>query len=143
MTEILSLESASVDETNVIGEKIAQAISFPSCIYLHGDMGQGKTTLCKSIIAALGSRQTVTSPTYNLVQEYEVNSGVVYHMDLYRLDDPEELEYLALSDLWTSNSVFLVEWPQKGHGFLQQATHEIVIEPTVSNLSRQISFREL
>ena len=141
MTEILTFESASLDDTNIIGQKLAKLITFPSCIYLHAEMGLGKTTLCKSIIAALGSQQTVTSPTYNLVQEYRVKEGNVYHMDLYRLEDPSELEFLALSDLWSSSSLFLIEWPQKGDGFLQAATHEIVFQQVKTSDTRNITFK--
>jgi len=141
VTEILTFESNSLEETNNIGQKIAELITFPSCIYLHAGMGLGKTTLCKSIISALGCQQTVTSPTYNLVQEYNVREGIVYHMDLYRLEDPSELEFLALSDLWSQQSVFLVEWPQKGDGFLHAATNEIVIQKNGLPDSREIVFQ--
>jgi len=140
VTEILTLASASLEDTDRIGRQIAQTIDFPSCIYLHADMGQGKTTLCKSIIAELGSTQTVTSPTYNLIQEYPVSNGIAYHMDLYRLDDPSELEFLALPDLWSKHSVFLIEWPQKGSGFLPPATHEISIKTNKNNGLRSIIF---
>jgi len=86
VSEILSFNSTSLDDTQEAGQKIAANIALPSCIYMHADMGQGKTTLTKSIIAAMGAKQTVTSPTYNLIQEYDVDGGTVYHMDLYRLD---------------------------------------------------------
>jgi len=136
----INFESRSHIDTEDIGKKIAELITFPSCIYLNADMGMGKTTLCKSIIAGLGSTQTVTSPTYNLIQEYEVSQGVVYHMDLYRLNDPEELEFLALPDLWASQSVFLIEWPQKGLGFLQKPTHQITINKINESEARKITF---
>jgi len=142
VAQILTFESSSLEDTKKIGEKIAGAIAFPSCVYLNADMGQGKTTLCKSIIEALGCKQTVTSPTYNLVQEYNVDAGLVYHMDLYRLEDPSELEYLALPDLWSQQSLFLVEWPEKGHGFLQPATHEITIEQTQNSSIRSICLKK-
>lgn len=87
----------------------------------------GKTTLCKSIIQAFGYSGPVTSPTYNLIQEYPVAAGTIYHMDLYRLNDPAELEFLALADLYTSSSIFLIEWPQQGAGLLPEASHAISI----------------
>ena len=108
----------TLEQTEAAGAKIASAITFPSCVYLHGDMGAGKTTLTKAILQGLGYEKAVTSPTYNLIQEYKVPKGMVYHMDLYRLDDPSELEFLALADLWSETTVFLIEWPQKGEGFL-------------------------
>jgi tRNA threonylcarbamoyladenosine biosynthesis protein TsaE len=91
-------------------------------------MGAGKTTLCQSIIHELGYSGSVTSPTYNLIHEYPVKEGVVYHLDLYRLEDPAELEYLAIGDLWQNDSVFLVEWPNIGQGHLPQAGYYISID---------------
>jgi len=114
-------------QTQAAGSQIASALMFPSCVYLLGEIGVGKTTLCKSIIESLGYSGPVTSPTYNLIQQYPVTAGVIYHMDLYRLEDPAELEFLALSDLWENNSLFLIEWPERGDGFLQAPTHRILI----------------
>ena len=122
-----SFSSGSLSETETIGCKLAALLSFPACVYLQGDMAAGKTTLAKSIINSLGYCGEVTSPTYNLIQEYPVNDGVVYHMDLYRMEEPSELEYLAVADLWSANSLFLVEWAERGYGYLQPADLEIHI----------------
>jgi len=143
VSQMLRFKSTCHEETQVIGKKIAELITFPSCIYLDAEMGMGKTTLCKSIIAGLSCQQTVTSPTYNLIQEYSIEEGVVYHMDLYRLDDPSELEFLALPDLWNSESVFLIEWPQKGEGFLQFPTHKIGITKLEGTQKREITFESM
>lgn len=107
--------------------QISQQLEFPACVYLSAEMGAGKTTLCKSIIQAFGYSQAVTSPTYNLIQEYQVAQGTIFHMDLYRLEDPAELEFLAITDLWSPRSLFLVEWPERGVGYLMPATHEITL----------------
>ena len=120
-------ESNSLDQTAKVGASIASMLSFPSCVYLEGDLGAGKTTLTKSIIQSLGYVGEVTSPTYNLIQEYQVEQGMVYHMDLYRLQDPSELEFLGLEDLWSQESLFLVEWPKNGDGFLQVPNVEVTI----------------
>lgn len=128
MSDIRSFSSKSLEQTAEIGKQIYDLLRAPACVYLKGDLGTGKTTLCQSIIAAFGITETVTSPTYNLIHEYSYSEGVIYHMDLYRIDDPSELEYLALNDLWGDNSVFLVEWPDKGVGYLQAPSHEIVLE---------------
>lgn len=111
----------------MVGATIAEILSFPKCIYLDGAMGAGKTTLTASILAGLGYKGSVTSPTYNLVQEYQIGQGTVYHMDLYRLEEPDELEYLAIDDLWTEESIFIIEWPSKGVGFLPKADISISI----------------
>lgn len=97
------------------------------CVYLEGDMGAGKTTLAKSIINAFGYQGAVTSPTYNLVQEYPVSDGIIYHMDLYRLEDPGELEFLALDDLWEQDAIFLIEWAERGQRHLRAAERIISI----------------
>ncbi len=117
----------SLSETEEAGRELANYLNFPSCVYLNGEMGAGKTTLSKSIINALGYSGDVTSPTYNLIQEYPVTQGIVYHMDLYRLKDASELEYLAIEDLWSNASLFLVEWPDKGGRYLRPANFEIVL----------------
>jgi len=134
----LTFDSRCLEDTAKIGEKIAQVISLPSCIYLQADMGMGKTTLSKSIIRALGCDESVTSPTYNLIQEYPIRHGIAYHMDLYRLEDPEELDFLALDDLWTNESLFLVEWPEKGQGYLPPANYTIRITSDQTENSRII-----
>jgi len=120
-----SFETSSLEQTSEVGSKIASMLSFPCCVFLIGDLGAGKTSLVKSVINSFGYVGDVTSPTYNLIQEYQVEQGMIYHMDLYRLEDPSELEFLGLEDLWTDRSVFLIEWPEKGEGYLQSANIEI------------------
>jgi tRNA threonylcarbamoyladenosine biosynthesis protein TsaE len=129
-----SFSSPSLEQTHAIGRQIAAQLVFPSCVYLHGDMGAGKTTLIKSIIQAFGYVGEVTSPTYNLVQEYQVEQGTIYHMDLYRLEDPSEVEFLAIQDMWSDRSLLLIEWPVRGAGYLQAPNSEIFIN-RVSNKS--------
>lgn len=140
MTIIQTFCSSSLGETDVIGARIAALLELPACVYLNGAMGSGKTTLCKSIIGAFGIKETVTSPTYNLVHEYRGEAGRLFHLDLYRLQDPQELEFLALADLWTDTSLFLIEWPERGEGVLQAATHTIDINAgnPGSPMSREI-----
>ena len=132
MTQVIesnshTFHSQSLADTDRIGKRIAQDLIMPACVYLEGELGAGKTTLCKSIIQSLGYQGEVTSPTYNLIQEYVVDNGVVYHMDLYRLNSPEELEFLAVEDLWCDKSIFLIEWPSKGGSLLHEATHQVAI----------------
>lgn len=108
-------------------------LRFPCCVYLKGDLGAGKTSLVKSLVNSLGYVGEVTSPTYNLIQEYQVEQGMIYHMDLYRLEDPSELEFLGLEDLWSDRSLFLIEWPEKGEGFLQLPNIEITLSKTFNS----------
>ena len=133
----------SIQETSEIAQEISDYFVFPNCIYLHGTMGAGKTTFTAAILAALGYQGPVTSPTYNLIQEYQLENGVVYHMDLYRIEDASELEFLALEDIWNTDSMFIVEWPQNGIGYLRNADIHIEINkcPEIGHDSRQIVIR--
>jgi tRNA threonylcarbamoyladenosine biosynthesis protein TsaE len=90
----------------------------PLVLYLHGDLGAGKTTLARGLLQGLGERGPVRSPTYGLVAEYEPAAGRVLHLDLYRLRSPDELLALGLADYLPGSRLWLIEWPEKagGHG---------------------------
>ncbi len=97
-------------------------------IHLEGDLGAGKTTLTRGFIQGLGHEGRVKSPTYTLIEPYEVAGRHLLHLDLYRLSDPEELEYLGLRDHLDGESIFLVEWPEKGGELLPPADLGILID---------------
>lgn len=96
--------------------------------YLIGDLGAGKSLFSRGFIQFFIPGQKVKSPTYTIVENYNFSTNTIYHLDLYRLCDPEELEYLAIRDLFSGNFTALVEWPQKGTPVLQAADVEIRFE---------------
>lgn len=117
MTLFLADENATVAVAKVFADTLKQG----GLVFLEGTLGAGKTTFSRGLIQALGHEGVVKSPTYTLVEEYPLAAVQVYHFDLYRLADPEELEFMGVREYLQPQNLCLIEWPEKGLGILPNA----------------------
>lgn len=132
----MSIFLADEKATIAFGQTFAKHCPAGLTVYLYGDLGAGKTTLVRGLIQSFLPDVKVKSPTYTLVEDYDLSTVKqntnqlkhIFHFDLYRLGDPEELEYIGGRDYFSDDAVCLIEWPQRGEGWLPQADVEITLE---------------
>jgi len=110
------------------GKSLSKRLNKGTICYLIGDLGAGKTSLVQGIMQGFGYNGAVTRPTYNLVHEYPTKNICVYHVDLYRLNMPEEVFELGLEEMSTDSNIVLIEWPEKGEGCIPEASCLIDIQ---------------
>jgi tRNA threonylcarbamoyladenosine biosynthesis protein TsaE len=127
------------DESDMVafGQALSALIKNPMVITLKGQLGAGKTTLSRGMLQGLGHCGSVKSPTYTIVEPYKLSAGSVFHFDLYRIADAEELEYMGFGEYLAEAQLCLIEWPERGQGFLPQA--DIAIEISQSGDGRCVT----
>ena len=114
-------------ETEQFGAELWRILPKKCLVFLKGDLGAGKTTLTRGVLRAAGYTMAVKSPTYTLVEEYDMPDGKVFHFDLYRIKDPEELEWIGMQDYLEQQSLCFIEWPELGKGWLPAPDIELSI----------------
>lgn len=133
---------ATPEETVRFGTVLAKQLpDAPLVVYLEGDLGAGKTTTARALLQALGVEGAVRSPTYTLIENYTTSHGDIAHLDLYRIADPEELDYLALDEIASRARLWLIEWPQKGRGALPEP--DVIVTLAQQDEGRIAEFRAM
>src|SRR5438552_14083215 len=129
-TSAREIVTHSAEETIAFGRTLVKVLSPPKLVLLRGDLGAGKTTLVKGIAAGFqaAAEEDVTSPTFTLVHEYRSPNVNLYHIDLYRVDTPRELETLGIDDLIAENSLLLIEWGEKFPSLQRDQNAEITLK---------------
>ena len=125
---MIEIKINTEDDMLALGNRLAQLLQGVGVLHIKGDLGAGKTTLCRGMLRGMGYSGAVKSPTFTLVEPYQFSGAEVYHFDLYRLIDPGELEYIGIDEYFGGNKLSLIEWPDKAAGYLPEHDLEIAID---------------
>ena len=137
MTIILNTPEA----TEAFGAKLWHLLPDKCTVFLQGDLGAGKTTLVRGCLRAAGYQGAVKSPTYTLVEEYSLQARNIFHFDLYRLNDPEELEWIGIQDYFAQDSLLFIEWPEMGSGFLPEP--DVILALQIKGEERYLEIKKM
>ncbi len=124
MTEIVD----SPEKMEAAGASLIQSLSTPAIVYLRGNLGAGKTTFVRGALRGMGYQGLVKSPTFTLVESYTFTDLTVHHFDLYRISDPEELDFIGVREYSTDSTICFIEWPDMGLRMLPKPSIEVNIE---------------
>jgi tRNA threonylcarbamoyladenosine biosynthesis protein TsaE len=125
----LSVRAGDAQAMEALGARAASGLTAGMVVHLHGPLGAGKTTLIRGMLRALGAGGAVKSPTYTLVEPYTLGDRRLFHFDLYRMRDAEELEFLGIRDYLEGSGICLIEWAERGAGVLPAPDVDVYIEP--------------
>ena len=131
----------TAEDTEAFGAQLYRVLPEKCVVFLKGDLGAGKTTLVRGFMREAGYTGVVKSPTYNIVEEYKLNKRLFFHFDLYRLVDPEELEWIGITDYLQEKSVCFIEWPEKGEGYL--SIPDVILSLTTIDNGRIVVIEKL
>lgn len=140
-SSVWSLRLADEAATLAAGRQLARGLGGGVIVTLHGDLGAGKTTLTRGVLTGLGHVGRVRSPTYTLVEPYELPTLAVYHFDLYRFADPAEWRDAGFAEYFGPHSLCLLEWPEKAQGCLPPA--DLAIHLDLDGDGRQLTVTAL
>jgi tRNA threonylcarbamoyladenosine biosynthesis protein TsaE len=130
----LKLELNNVAATEALGAKLWEILPRQCLVFLNGELGAGKTTLVRGVLRAAGFTGAVKSPTFTIVEEYLIGARKILHFDLYRLAEPEELEWIGIWDYMAQDSLCFIEWSELGRGFLPEA--DFILNLTIQGQGR-------
>ena len=116
------------DDTDALGRQLADTVPAQAVVFLHGELGAGKSTLARALLQRLGVAGPIKSPTYTLIERYPLPDGEAAHLDLYRIAAAGELDFLGLDEVAVQARLWLVEWPERGAGSLPRPDLEIALQ---------------
>lgn len=125
--------------TEAAGRALIPLLPRGAVVFLHGDLGAGKTTLVRGLLRGLGYAESVKSPTYTIIETHDLGFGMLYHLDLYRISDPAEIDFLGIEELYGEGLLTCIEWPQRGAGHLPAPDAELWL--SVEGAGRRLELR--